>query len=70
MIVSLTEADGGYLQIVIQTGVLHMLKELPFTYFVLIDGEEVEFEELSPIMLKIPFDKGTKQVEIIGAYLT
>ena len=70
LIVSLAESNGGYLQIVIQTGVLHMPRELPFTYFVLNDGEEVEFEELSPIMLKIPFDKGTKQIEIIGANLT
>jgi hypothetical protein len=70
LIVSLSESEKGFLQIVIQTGVLHMPRDLPFTYFVLIDGEEVEFEELTPIMLKIPFDKGTKQIEIIGANLT
>ena len=66
LVIALSESELGYLQIVIQTGVLHQLRQLPFDYFVLVDGKEVAFEQLSPIILKIPFEKGTKQIEIIG----
>ena len=66
LIVSLSESEKGFLQIIIQTGVLHPPRESSFTYFVLIDGEEILFEKLSPIILKIPFEKNTKKIEIIG----
>lgn len=39
---------------------------MPFTYSVIVDGEEVVFEQLSPIMVKVPFEKGAKQIEIVG----
>lgn len=68
LIVSLSESDKGFLQILIQIGLLHLLDQSPFTYFVLVDGEEVSFEQLSPILLKIPFEKNTKKIEIIGTY--
>jgi len=66
LIVSLKESDKGFLQILIQIGLLHSLDQSPFTYFVIVDGEEVEFDKLSPILLKIPFEKNTKKIEIIG----
>jgi len=66
LIVSLSESEKGYLQIVIQIGLLHSLDQSPFTYFVIVDGEEVVFEQLSPILLKIPFEKDTQKIEIIG----
>ena len=69
LIISLSESENGYLQIVIQIGLLHSIDQSPFTYFVIVDGEEVMFEQLSPIYLKIPFEKGTKQIEIIGTNL-
>lgn len=68
LIVSLSESGKGYLQILIQNGVLHSPREASFTYSVLIDGEEIMFENLSPVLLKIPFEKGAKMIEIIGAY--
>ena len=66
LIISLNESEKGYLQIVIQTGLLHSLDQIPFTYFVIVDEEEVIFEQLSPILLKIPFEKDTQKIEIIG----
>ena len=68
LIISLNESKKGYIIIVIQTGLLHSLDQLPFTYFVIADGEEVLFEQLSPIVLKIPFEKDTKEIEIIGTF--
>lgn len=66
LIVSLSESEKGFIEIVIQTGLLHSIDQSPFTYFVIADGEEIEFEKLSPVLLKIPFEKGTGQIEIIG----
>lgn len=66
LVISLDESKNGFIQILIQTGLLHSVGQMPFTYIVIIDGEEVTFEQLSPILLKIPFEKGTKQIEIVG----
>ncbi|MEX0862287.1 hypothetical protein [Nitrosopumilus sp.] len=66
LIIALSESDKGYIQIIIQTGILHQHRQLPFDYFVLVDGEEVSFEQFSPIILKIPFEKGVQQIEVIG----
>jgi len=66
LVISLNDAKQGYMQIVIQTGLLHNFRELPFNYVVTIDGEEVVFEQLSPILLRIPFQEDNKQIEIIG----
>lgn len=66
LILSLIESEEGYLQIVIQTGLLHSHRQLPREYVVLEDDKEVVFEQFSPILLKIPFEKGTSQIEIIG----
>lgn len=66
LIISLNGVKQGYLQLVIQTGLLHSPRELPFNYIVIEDGEEIEFEQLSPIILKIQFEKETKQIEIVG----
>lgn len=66
LIISLNESKKGYITIVIQTGLLHSFDQLPFTYFVIADGEEVLFEQPSPIVLKIPFEKDTEEIEIIG----
>ena len=68
LIISLNESEQGYLQIVIQTGLLHSLDQLPFTYFVIADGEEVIFEQLSAILLKIPFENDIQKIEIIGTF--
>lgn len=66
LVILLSKSDGGYFQVVIQTGVLHQPRQLPFAYTVLIDGKEIEFEQFSPILLKIPFEKGVNQIEITG----
>jgi len=68
LIISLNESEKGHIQIVIQIGLLHSLDQIPFTYFVIVDGEEAIFEQLSPIVLKIPFEKNTKEIEIIGTF--
>lgn len=68
LIISLNESEQGYITIVIQIGLLHSHDQLPFTYFVIADGEEVVFEQLSPIVLKIPFEKDTREIEIIGTF--
>lgn len=68
LIVSLGKSENGFIQIVIQTGLLHLPDEVPYTYIVLADGEEIDFEQLSPIILKIPFEEGTKQIEIVGTF--
>jgi len=47
LIVSLSESDKGFLQILIQMGLLHSIDQSPFTYFVLVDGDETFFEQLS-----------------------
>lgn len=66
LIVSLDKSKNGFIQIVIQTGLLHLRDEVPYTYIVIADGEEIDFEQLSPIILKIPFEEGTKKIEIVG----
>ncbi len=66
LIVSLGKSENGFIQIVIQTGLLHLPDEVPYTYIVIADGKEIDFEQLSPIILKIPFEEGTKQIEIAG----
>ena len=66
LIISLDGTKQGYIQIVMPTGLLHHPRALPFNYIVIIDGEEIEFEQFTPIILRIPFEKGTKQIEIIG----
>ncbi len=66
LIVLFEESEKGYIQIIIPIGLLHSVDQSPFTYFVMVDGEEVTFEQLSPIILKIQFEEGTKQIEIIG----
>ena len=60
--------ERGILQIVIPSGLLHLPSQAPFSYYVLADREEIEYEKLSPIVLKIPFDIGTEEIEIIGAH--
>ena len=60
--------ERGILQIVMPSGLLHLPSQAPFSYFVLADGEEIEYEKISPIILKIPFDIGTEELEIIGTY--
>ena len=68
LIISLNESEKGHIKIVIQTGLLYSFDKMPSTnYFVVADGKEVIFEQLSPILLKIPFEKDTKRIEIIGA---
>ena len=66
LIVPLDESEKGYIQIVTQTGLLHSLGQAPFTYMAIIDGTEVAFDQLSPIVLKIPFEKGANKIEIVG----
>jgi hypothetical protein len=66
LFISLDGTKQGYIQIVIQTGLLHHPRELPFNYIVIIDGKEIEFEQLSPVILRIPFEKEDQQIEIVG----
>ena len=61
-------SERGILQIVMPSGLLHLPTQAPFSYFVLVDGEEIEYEKLSPIILKISFDVGTEELEILGTF--
>ncbi|MCV0366354.1 MAG: hypothetical protein K5798_03685 [Nitrosopumilus sp.] len=63
--VLMTSSQSGILQIVIPIGLLHLPTQIP-SYVVIADGEEIEYEKLTPILLKIPFDSGTEELEIIG----
>ena len=58
--------ERGILQIVMPSGLLHLPTQVPFSYFVLADGEEIEYEKISLIVLRISFDRGTEELEIIG----
>ena len=69
LIVLMNSPERGILQIVIPSGLLHSVTQTPFSYFVLVNGEEIEYEKLSPIILKIPFDSGTERIEIIGTFM-
>ena len=66
LIIPFSESEGGHIQIVIQEGVLHQHLQLPYSYSVLIDGKNTSFDQFSPILLKIPFEKDIHQIEIIG----
>ena len=68
LVVLMNSPERGILQIVMPSGLLHSVTHTPFSYFVLANGEEIEYEKLSPIILKIPFDIGTERIEIIGTY--
>ncbi|MEX0595352.1 MAG: hypothetical protein WD512_02550, partial [Candidatus Paceibacterota bacterium] len=59
--------EKGFIQIVLPTGLLVPINEEAFAdYFITLDGKEAHFEQLSPIVIKIPFEKDTKKIEIIG----
>lgn len=58
--------ERDMLQIVLPSGLLHSVTQIPFSYVVLANDEEIEFEKLSPIVLKISFESGTDKIEIVG----
>ncbi|MCV0391988.1 MAG: hypothetical protein K5790_01700 [Nitrosopumilus sp.] len=62
----LGESEGGYLQIVMPSGLLYLPSDAPFVYSVTVDGKPTKFEKLSPILLRIPFEKNTQHIEIGG----
>ncbi len=68
LIVLMSSPERGILQIVMPSGLLHVPAQAPFSYFILADGEEIEYEKISPIVLKIPFGIGTEKLEIIGSH--
>ena len=67
MIILMQEAEAGFIQIVIPSGLFAPInKDTVVDYLVIQDGKETPFEQLSPIILKIPFQDNTKKIEIIG----
>jgi len=62
----LIDAEEGYVEIVIPSDLLFSNNKTLGDYSVLLDGKEIIFGQLSPILLKIPFEKETKKIEIVG----
>jgi len=67
ILIPLEKSENGYIRIIIPSKIFESTQLLS-SFFVLIDGEEVAYEQLSPNLLKIHFEKGDKLIEIIGTY--
>ena len=65
VIIVLDADDDGELSVQLHSKVITAFDD--GTYFVLIDNEEVEFEQ-SGNSLTIPYEAGNERVEIVGSY--
>ena len=65
VIIAIDAADDGVLSVTLHSEVITAFDD--GTYFVLIDNEEVEFEQ-SGSSLTIPYGAGNERVEIVGSH--
>jgi len=66
VIIAIDAADDGVLSVTLHSKVITAFDD--GTYFVLIDNEEVEFEQ-SGSSLTIPYGAGNERVEIVGSHV-
>ena len=66
VIIAIDAADDGVLSVTLHSKVITAFDD--GTYFVLIDNEEVEFEQ-SGSNLTIPYEAGNERVEIVGSHV-
>jgi predicted secreted protein with PEFG-CTERM motif len=66
VIIAIDAADDGVLSVTLHSEVITAFDD--GTYFVLIDNEEVEFEQ-SGSNLTIPYEAGNERVEIVGSHV-
>ena len=66
VIIAIDAADDGVLSVTLHSEVITAFDD--GTYFVLIDNEEVEFEQ-SGSSLTIPYEAGNERVEIVGSHV-
>jgi len=66
VIIAIDAADDGVLSVTLHSEVITAFDD--GTYFVLIDNEEVEFEQ-SGSSLTIPYGAGNERVEIVGSHV-
>ena len=66
VIIAIDVADDGVLSVTLHSEVITAFDD--GTYFVLIDNEEVEFEQ-SGSNLTIPYEAGNERVEIVGSHV-
>ena len=66
VIIAIDAADDGVLSVTLHSEVITAFDD--GTYFVLIDNEEVEFEQ-SGSNLTIPYGAGNERVEIVGSHV-
>jgi len=74
LIVSIDATDDGSLTLTIPRSVLDAVLENgeDDAFFVLVDGEEVDFDEITSStdrILTIPFQAGSEEIEIIGTFV-
>ena len=75
LIVMIESYDNGYLQLELPRNLIDSKKynnNQDDVFIVLINGEEVEFEETTTLenrILMIPFSEDTEEIEIIGTYV-
>ena len=65
VIITIDADDDGELSVMLHSKVITAFDD--GTYFVLIDNEEVEFEQ-SGTDLTIPYEAGNEKIEIVGSY--
>ena len=74
MVISIESTDNGVLTITIPRGLVDSrINSQDDSFFVLIDGEEIAFQEIRSTpadrTLSIPFREGSKEIEIIGTWI-
>jgi predicted secreted protein with PEFG-CTERM motif len=73
LIIEIESTSDGELTITLPRELIDVTAEDGGTFFVLVDDEEVEFEEIETTAtdrtLKIPFTVGSTQIEIIGSFV-
>ena len=73
LIIEIETTSDGELTITLPRELIDATAEDGGTFFVLVDDEEVEFEEIESTAadrtLKIPFTVGSTQIEIIGSFV-
>ena len=73
LLIYIQTTDDGSITLTIPRSVLDAtIKNGDDEFFVLVDGEEVDFEEITTDIdrtLTVPFNAGTEQIEIIGTFV-
>jgi len=65
VIIAINADDDGELTVTLHEKVIQAFDD--GSYFVLVDNEEVGFEQSGPV-LTIPYEAGNEKIEIVGSY--